>query len=62
MRRLLEGGVYFTFPFRHLLEGGIYKRAAFKRGNTVYLLCIFNASAKFHCIEAIVVREKPLDF
>ena len=46
-----------------LLEGGIYKRVAFKRGNMVYLFCIFNASAKFYCIEAIViiVREKPLD-
>ena len=47
-----------------LLGGGIYKRAAFKRGNMVDLFCIFNASAKFYCIEAIViiVREKPLDF
>ena len=39
MRRLLQDGVYYTFPFSNggLLEGSVYKRAAFKRGNTVRL-------------------------
>ena len=40
MRRLLESGVYYTFPFPNggfIGEQRVYRRASFKRGNAVRL-------------------------
>ena len=53
-RPLLEGGVYFTFPFPNaaFLEGGVYKKVTFKRENTVTIFVLIQIGA----LSAIPVR------